>query len=330
MIAFRQIAWATPQTPQATVAVTYAAAQTVGNLNLVAVGWSTPAAVVTGVSDSSGNVYTVAAGPTVQAGVQAQVIYIAPNIRAAAANERGHGDVQRRGRVSGCADCGIQRARLVNPLDQAAGATGLGTTSNSGPVTTANANDLLVGANYVNSVTTAAGTGTRRGGLRATATFWKIAWSPRPGACSATAAIISGNWVMQVVALRAAGGGGGHGSADGAGERGGDGAVEQPDQPDVDGLDGQRGGDGVSGGAVPGAGVPSFVQVGTPTAASYSDPGLTAATSYSYRVRAADAAGNLSGYSTVATTTTLTSTDTRRRRCRGAWGRRRRRAAKST
>ena len=42
----------------------------------------------------------------------------------------------------------------------------------------------------------------------------------------------------------------------------------------------------------------------TPAGISYSDTGLTAATSYSYRVRAADAAGNLSGYSSVADATT--------------------------
>jgi len=53
-----------------------------------------------------------------------------------------------------------------------------------------------------------------------------------------------------------------------------------------------------------GAGSTSFAQVGTPAAASYSDAGLLAGTVYNYRVRAADAAGNLSGYSAVASTTT--------------------------
>src|SRR5262245_14139505 len=77
-VTFQQINSATPQTPQATVTVPYTAAQTAGNLNLVAIGWSTPTATVTGVSDSRGNVYSVAAGPTVQSGVQAQVMYVAP------------------------------------------------------------------------------------------------------------------------------------------------------------------------------------------------------------------------------------------------------------
>ena len=47
-----------------------------------------------------------------------------------------------------------------------------------------------------------------------------------------------------------------------------------------------------------GAGCTDFVQVATPSETFYNDTDLTAATSYSYRVRATDAADNLSGYST--------------------------------
>jgi hypothetical protein len=50
----------------------------------------------------------------------------------------------------------------------------------------------------------------------------------------------------------------------------------------------------------------SFVQVGTSTGTSYNDTGLAAGSSYSYRVRAMDAAGNLSEYSGVASATTQT------------------------
>ena len=53
-----------------------------------------------------------------------------------------------------------------------------------------------------------------------------------------------------------------------------------------------------------GAGCANFVQVGAPAGASFNDTGLAAATSYSYRVRAADLAGNLSGYSSVQSATT--------------------------
>jgi chitodextrinase len=58
-----------------------------------------------------------------------------------------------------------------------------------------------------------------------------------------------------------------------------------------------------------GAGCSTFAQVATPAAAAYNDTALTAGTSYSYRVRATDAAGNLSAFSNVATTTTATAPD---------------------
>ena len=54
-----------------------------------------------------------------------------------------------------------------------------------------------------------------------------------------------------------------------------------------------------------GSGCTTFAQVGTPTAASFNDTtGLTAGTTYSYRVRAKDGAGNMGPYSTVANATT--------------------------
>jgi glucose/arabinose dehydrogenase/PKD repeat protein len=53
-----------------------------------------------------------------------------------------------------------------------------------------------------------------------------------------------------------------------------------------------------------------FTQVATPTGTSYTDSGLTAATSYSYRVRAVDAAINLGPYSGTATAVTQAAPDT--------------------
>ncbi len=49
----------------------------------------------------------------------------------------------------------------------------------------------------------------------------------------------------------------------------------------------------------------SFVQVGASTGTTFPDAGLTPSTSYSYRVRATDAAGNFSPYSNASTATTL-------------------------
>ena len=56
-----------------------------------------------------------------------------------------------------------------------------------------------------------------------------------------------------------------------------------------------------------GSGCATFAQMAAPagTGTTYSDSGLTANTSYTYRVRATDAAGNLSAYSNVASATTM-------------------------
>jgi fibronectin type 3 domain-containing protein len=59
-----------------------------------------------------------------------------------------------------------------------------------------------------------------------------------------------------------------------------------------------------------GASCTAFAQVGTPTTSNYSSTGLTAATAYSFRVRATDAAGNLSAYSSTASSSTQPGTDT--------------------
>src|SRR4029453_8799829 len=55
-----------------------------------------------------------------------------------------------------------------------------------------------------------------------------------------------------------------------------------------------------------GAGCTTFSVIGTPTTPAYSDSGLAASTSYTYRVRATDAVPNVSSYSALASATTLT------------------------
>ncbi|MGH8175610.1 MAG: fibronectin type III domain-containing protein [Steroidobacter sp.] len=57
-----------------------------------------------------------------------------------------------------------------------------------------------------------------------------------------------------------------------------------------------------------GAACTNFSQITTRTTTTYSNTGLSAGTSYRYRVRASDAAGNLSGYSPIANATTLDTT----------------------
>lgn len=53
-IGFVQGSYATPQSPQSTVSVTYTSAQTAGNLNVVVVGWNDTTAAVSSVTDSIG------------------------------------------------------------------------------------------------------------------------------------------------------------------------------------------------------------------------------------------------------------------------------------
>jgi hypothetical protein len=53
-----------------------------------------------------------------------------------------------------------------------------------------------------------------------------------------------------------------------------------------------------------GAACSDFTQIATPTSNSFSDTSLLASTAYRYRVRAADAAGNLSAFSSIASATT--------------------------
>ena len=52
-----------------------------------------------------------------------------------------------------------------------------------------------------------------------------------------------------------------------------------------------------------GVGCTAFVQIATPTTTSYIDPSVAPGVSYSYRVRARDAAGNFSAYSPITTAT---------------------------
>ena len=79
-IAYVQSNFAIPQTPQSSVKVTYTAAQTVGNLNVVVVGWSDVASSVISVTDTKLNVYKLAVSPTVLSGSEVLAIYYAANI----------------------------------------------------------------------------------------------------------------------------------------------------------------------------------------------------------------------------------------------------------
>src|SRR5205814_7952204 len=260
------------------------------------------------VTDSKGNPYQRAVGPTTQAGLATQSIYYATGIAAAAANTNAvtvtftgpatYADI-RAAEYSG--------VDPANPVDVTAAAQGSGTMSNSGSAVTTNGNDLLVGANVVQTVTSAAGAGfTNRVITSPNGDILEDRIVSVPGSYSATAPLSSGAWIMQMVAFRALSGG----SAD----------TQPPTAPanltatavsgSQIGLSWTASTDnvGVTGYLVErcaGVGCTTFAQAATiPPGATFTDTGLTASTSYSYRLRAVDAAGNRSAYSNVASAAT--------------------------
>ena len=305
-IAYVQGNAATPQTPQTTVSVTFTAAQKAGDLNVVAVGWNDGSATVTSVSDGSGNAYTRAVGPTVIAGVASQSIYFAKNIVAATAGT----NIVTVTFASAAKFPDIRileysGADLVNPVDVTAGSTGNSTTSSSGTVTTSNPTDLLFAANLVLTRTTGPGANfTTRLLTQPDGDIAEDRMVTAVGSYSATAPVSpAGQWIMQMVAFRTP-----SGVPD----------TQSPTAPTnlTAGVSGNQinlswtastDNVGVTGYMVErcqGAGCSNFAQIAVPTTTAFTDAGLAAATSFSYRVRATDAAGNLSGYSNTASATT--------------------------
>ncbi len=201
-ITFVQVKAATPQTNSASVAVTYPVAQTLGNLNIVAVGWNDTTSTVTGITDTRGNTYTLAIGPTTGTGLR-QSIYYAKNIAA------GTNTVT----VTFSQAAAFVDVRVLeysgldtaNPFDKAAGAVGSGTTASSGAVTTTAANELIFGAGMTISKFTGAGSGfTSRIITSPDADIAEDRAVTATGSYSATAPNSSSSWVMQVATFQKA------------------------------------------------------------------------------------------------------------------------------
>ncbi|HYR16668.1 MAG TPA: fibronectin type III domain-containing protein, partial [Mycobacterium sp.] len=302
--AFVQVGYATPQLPATTVNVPFSAAQSAGDLNVVVVGWKDTVALVATVTDTMGNAYQLAAGPTAFPGALTQSFYYAKNIAAATA---GANVVQ----VAFNAAAQFPDIRILeyagldqtNPLDASAAAMGIGASSSSAPVTTTNASDLLVGANLVVGTSTT-GPGPGFTSRVITAPDGDIAEDRVVSAVGSYSAAASLNgaapWVMQIVAFKAM-------------------ASSPPPPPtaptnlaaavagtsQIDlswtntstsqtGVKIERSADNVT-----------FTQitVAGATAVSYSDSGLSASTTYFYRVRATSASGD-SAYSNTDSATT--------------------------
>jgi hypothetical protein len=204
-ISFIQGNFSNPQTPQSSVLVTYTVAQGVGDLNVVIVGWNDSTATVKTVTDTVGNIYTPALVPTVQAGTASQVIYYAKNIVGAAANANTVTVT-----FNGSAvfpDIRILEYSgidVTSPLDVTAASSGSSTSSSSGAVTTLNANDLIIGANLVQTGTTGAGAGfTTRMITNPDSDIAEDGIVTATGSYTATAPVSpSAQWIMQLVAFK--------------------------------------------------------------------------------------------------------------------------------
>jgi hypothetical protein len=309
-----QLAWATSasasialvqknflsQSSASTASVNFSSAQGAGDLNVVVIGWIGSASnAPSSVSDSENNTYTLAVGPTRYGGL-AEAIYYAANIKAASAGSNSV-TVTMNGSVSYLDVQTTEYSGIVtsNPLDGAIGSGGTALAMSSGSVTTSNANDLLIGDVYLNGGVTSVGSGYT---LRQTTNFGSILEDEVVSATGNYAATATqgsaGNWIMQVAAFKAA-------------------TISAPTNLSATATSSVQinltwsastgGSGGVAGYRVErctGSGCTNFVQIGTPTGTSYSDTPLAPLTTYSYRVRAVDGAGNLGAYSSTASATT--------------------------
>jgi uncharacterized membrane protein len=211
-ISYVQGNYATPQSPQTTVSVTYSSAQTAGDLNVVVVGWNDSNATVTRVADSKGNTYTRAVGPTVQSGVASQSIYYAKNI--ATASARTNTVTVTFSTAAAYPDIRILEysgADPSNPIDVTSANSGSGSSCNSGSATTTNPTDLVLGANIVQTMTGSPGSGyTKRLLTQPDGDIAEDQMTTTAGSYSATASMNpSAQWIMQMVAFRTPAGSGG-------------------------------------------------------------------------------------------------------------------------
>jgi hypothetical protein len=186
------------------VSVPFKGAQTTGNMNVVVVGWLDSTTTISSVTDTAGNVYTLAVGPTILSGMATQAIYYAKDILPSPPNT--NIVTVSFSKYATNADMRIAEYAGLdpsNPFDVAVAGQGSGTTSNSGSISTANANDLLVGANVVTASSTAAGAGFTSRVISPSGGILEDRIVAATGSYNATATLNSGSWIMQMVAFKA-------------------------------------------------------------------------------------------------------------------------------
>lgn len=197
-ISFIQVAAAVPQSSPTAVNVQFGGAQTVGDLNIVVVGWNNSTSVVQSVQDSAGNNYSLAIGPTTATGLRQSIYY-------ARVNANGNNTVTVTfNQATAFPDIRVLEYRGVTTLDVVTGASGSSSTTNSGSATTTSPNELIFAANTVATLTTGAGNGfTSRIITSPDGDIAEDRIVSAIGTYSATAPLNSaGPWVMQMVTFK--------------------------------------------------------------------------------------------------------------------------------
>ncbi len=202
---FVQVNSATPQTNESVVTVPYLQAQSTGDLNVVAVGWTDTTSTVSSVTDSAGNVYQLAA-PLTRGSVMSQAIYYAKDINAASAGA----NVVTVQFSSSVPYADVRAAEYsgidpVDPLDTSVSANGSGGTASSGNLTTTDPSEVIFGAGMTTGLFSGGSNGFTARII--TPTDGDIAGDKFVSTVGTYAAVAdddgSAIWVMQAVAFRA-------------------------------------------------------------------------------------------------------------------------------
>lgn len=189
--------------------VGFSAAQSAGNLNVVAIGWRDSAASVVSVTDTRGNAYRLVAGPTVVSGVATQAVYVAENILAAP----GGGNIVKLAFSAPVTGADVRIAEYSGVATASAvmstrAGTGSAALTTSGPVTTTGANTLLVATTLSGQKVTAAGSGFTKRIITPRGAIVEDMVAANAGTYTPTATQASSSWyIMHALALRPAGGG---------------------------------------------------------------------------------------------------------------------------
>jgi hypothetical protein len=203
-IAFVQVAVSTPANSVSSVSTTFAQPQSVGNLNVVAIGWNDTTGAVSSVTDSSGNVYQLAVGPTRLPPDLTQSIYYAPNIVAAdAATNIVTVAFVNTANVADLRAVEYSGLDPVAPFDAATDGSG----NNAGPaksgmVSTTAPRSLLFGAGMTTDVFTAPGAGYTMRTVTSDGDMVEDEIVSSSGSYDAQASLSSSSrWVIQVAAF---------------------------------------------------------------------------------------------------------------------------------